>query len=45
MQFATATAVVDQIGPLTQVVYDFVAAQGKVMEAGVTCAATAGADR
>ena len=36
MQIATATTVVDKIGPLTQVVYDFVAAQGRVMAAGVT---------
>jgi hypothetical protein len=36
MQIATATALVDQIGPLTRVVYDFVAAQGRVMAAGVT---------
>ncbi len=36
MQFATATAVVHEVGPLTRVVYDFVAAQGKVMAAGVT---------
>ena len=36
MQIATATAVVDEIGPLTQVVYDFVAAQRRAMAAGVT---------
>lgn len=36
MRIATATAVVDQIGPLTQAVYDFVAAQRKVIAAGVT---------
>jgi hypothetical protein len=36
MQIATATAVVGRIGPLTQTVYGFVAAQEKVMAAGVT---------
>jgi hypothetical protein len=35
MQIATATAVVDEIGPLTQIVYKFVAAQGKAMAAGI----------
>ncbi len=36
MQVATATGVLDQVGPLTRAVYDFVAAQGKVIAAGVT---------
>ena len=36
MQIVTATAVVERIGPLTQAVYGFVAAQGKVIAAGVT---------
>ena len=36
MQVATATGVVDRTGPLTRAVYDFVAAQGKVIAAGVT---------
>jgi hypothetical protein len=35
MKVVTATDVCDQIGPLTRVVYDFVAAQGKVLAAGV----------
>ena len=42
MLIATATAVVDEIGPLTQVVYDFVAAQRRAMAAGVTYAARLG---
>jgi hypothetical protein len=35
MKITTATAVVDTIGPLTRIVYDFVAKQGEVMAAGV----------
>ena len=35
MKIATATAVTDQLGPLTQTVRNFVAAQGKVLAAGV----------
>lgn len=36
MKIATATSIVEEIGPLTRTVYDFVATQGKVMEAGVS---------
>src|ERR1700748_2439607 len=36
MKIATATAVTDQIGPLTRLVYDFVAKQGEVLAAGVS---------
>ncbi len=36
MQIVTATAVVERIGPLTKAVYGFVAAQGKVIAAGVS---------
>ena len=36
MKIVTATATSEQIGPLTQRVYDFVEAQRKAMEAGVT---------
>ena len=34
--FSTATATNGEIGPLTQTVYDFCAAQGQVLAAGVT---------
>lgn len=36
MKIATATAVVDEIGPLTRIVYDFVAKQGEVVAAGIS---------
>lgn len=36
MKVVTATATNDRIGPLTQRVYDFVDAQRKAMEAGIT---------
>jgi hypothetical protein len=36
MKFATATATSNDIGPLTQRVYAFVEAQGKVLAAGIT---------
>jgi hypothetical protein len=36
MKITTATATTDELGPLTQVVKRFVAAQGAVMAAGVT---------
>lgn len=36
MKITTATGVVDEIGPLTRIVYAFVEAQGKVMQAGVS---------
>ncbi len=35
MQIATAQGVVNEIGPLTKIAYDFVAAQGNVLAAGV----------
>lgn len=38
-QIATATATTDELGPLTQIVNRFVAAQGAVMAAGVTSSA------
>jgi len=36
MKIATATAVTNEIGPLTKIVYDFVATQGKVLAAGIS---------
>jgi hypothetical protein len=36
MKIATATSTNDRIGPLTQLVYDFVDAQRRAMEAGVS---------
>ena len=36
MKIATATAVTDEIGPLTRIVYEFVAKQGEVLAAGVS---------
>jgi len=36
MNIVTATATTGEIGPLTQCVYDFTAAQRRVMEAGVS---------
>lgn len=36
MKIATATSVVGEIGPLTKIVENFVAAQGKAMAAGVS---------
>lgn len=36
MKIATATGVVDEIGPLTRIVYDFVAAQGEVLAKGIS---------
>jgi hypothetical protein len=36
MQIATATSTVNEIGPLTRRVYDFIATQGKVMAAGIS---------
>jgi hypothetical protein len=36
MKIATATAVSAEIGPLTRIVYDFVAKQGEVLAAGVS---------
>lgn len=35
MQIATAEGVVNEIGPLTKIVYAFVAAQGKALAAGI----------
>lgn len=36
MEIVTATATVNETGPLTQVVHDFVAAQGAAMARGIT---------
>lgn len=36
MKIVTATAVTHEMGPLTRVVYDFVAKQGEVLAAGVS---------
>lgn len=36
MKIATATAVTEEIGPLTRLVYAFVAKQGEVMAAGIS---------
>jgi len=36
MKIATATGVSAELGPLTRIVYDFVASQGAVLAAGVT---------
>lgn len=36
MKFLTATSTVDEIGPLTRRVYDFVETQKKILTAGVT---------
>ena len=36
MEIATATAVTEEIGPLTRLVYAFVAKQGEVMAAGIS---------
>jgi hypothetical protein len=36
MKIATATAVSHEIGPLTRIVYDFVAKQGAVLAAGIS---------
>jgi hypothetical protein len=36
MHIVTATSVVDELGPLTRLVQNFVEAQGKVLAAGVT---------
>ena len=36
MQIATATSTVNEIGPLTRRVYDFIATQRKVMSAGIS---------
>lgn len=36
MKIATATAVSDEVGALTRIVYDFIAKQGEVMAAGIS---------